>query len=286
MTAVSAGYGATVVLRDVDLALGPGLHVVIGPNGSGKTTLFRTMCGVLPPLVGTVAQSGGIVGYVMHRAAFSARLSARDNLRYWSMVYGQRGAGRVEAALTYVGGDGFADTLVSKLSRGQAQRLTVARALLADPALLLLDDPLSGVDPSGVAELLGLFGRLAAEGRCVVVSSHSLAELSQVPGDVVALRGGRIVSQGRARDLLSRASGGRTRLRLRGGPDLAAAVAAAGWTAEPLGDDVVEVVSGSDAATADLVKALADRGVNLIEVAPVVDELTQLYRLLEGGDEA
>ncbi|MDR1077478.1 MAG: ABC transporter ATP-binding protein [Propionibacteriaceae bacterium] len=272
--------GATPVLKQVSLALGPGLHVVVGPNGSGKTTLLRVICGLLPPSSGTVRRPGGSVGYLTHRAALSGRLTARDNLRYWALVQGQA-AGRVDVVSRQVGADQFADQPAAQLSRGQTQRLMLARALLSDPALLLLDEPLSGVDPSGVSRLLDLFARLAAERRCLVVSSHSLAELSRLEGDVVALRDGAIAGQGRARDLLARAAGRTTRLRLRGGAGLAAAVRDLGHTARETGDGSVEVETASDQNTTALVRALAARGLDLFEISPVVDDLTQLYGLLE-----
>jgi len=279
---VTCGYRGTPVLKDVSLLLGAGFHIVMGPNGAGKTTLFRVIGGVILPMAGTIdVRDSGSIGYVMHRSAFSTRLTVRENLQYWAMFFGGDVEARIDDVLAYTALVNQADQKTSDISRGQAQRLAVARALLSKPTVLLLDEPLAGVDPSGTEKLLLLFQALGEAGTCVVVSTHALAELNEVPGEVIALRDGQVVGQGSARDLMKKADPGQSvRWRIRGGQGLADALSAMGIEAKPVGD-AMEVSLAGDEAVAALNKSLAERGVPVFELSPVVDELTQLYRSLE-----
>lgn len=279
---VTCGYQGTPVLKDVSLTLGAGFHIVMGPNGSGKTTLFRVIGGVILPMTGTVLlRQGGSIGYVMHRSALSSRLTVRGNLEYWARFFGSGAEARIDEVLAYSALVNQADRKTSDISRGQAQRLAVARALLADPSVLLLDEPLSGVDPSGTEKLLLLFQALGKAGTCVIVSTHQLAELSEIPGEVIALRDGQVVGQGTAHDLMRRSTPNtNARWRIRGGAGLSDAIAALGIEATPMGGAFEVSLSGDDAVAA-LNKALVERGIAVFELAPAVNELTQLYRSLE-----
>jgi len=282
LTHVTCGYQRTPVLKDVSLTLGAGFHIVMGPNGAGKTTLFRVIGGVILPMAGTISLTGGgSIGYVMHRSALSPRLTVRQNLEYWARFFGGGVGARVDEVMAYTAMANQADKKTSDISRGQAQRLAVARALLSKPDVLLLDEPLSGVDPSGTEKLLQLFQALGEAGTCVIVSTHQLAELNEVSGEVIALRDGQVIGQGTARDLMrSTAPVQNARWRIRGGAGLADALAALGTAATPVGD-AVEVNLAGDEAVAALNKGLVERGVSVFELAPAVDDLTQLYRSLE-----
>ena len=282
LTHVTCGYRGAPVLKDVSLTLEAGFHIVMGPNGAGKTTLFRVIGGVILPVTGTITlRDSGSIGYVMHRSALSTRLTVRQNLEYWAKFFGGGVAARVDEVMAYTALANQADKKASDISRGQAQRLAVARALLAKPEVLLLDEPLSGVDPSGTEKLLTLFQALGEAGTCVIVSTHQLAELNQMPGQVIALRDGQVIGQGSARDLMrTTVTAQSVRWRIRGGAGLADAITALGVAATPV-DDAVEVSLTGDEAVAALNKGLVERGVSVFELAPVVDELTRLYRSLE-----
>jgi ABC-type multidrug transport system ATPase subunit len=267
------------------LTLGPGFHVLIGPNGSGKTTLFRLISGVLEPMQGEIWRSGD-VGYAMHRTALSPRLSVFDNLTWWARFFGGMPAGRVDAVLALTDMAKQASRASGELSRGQAQRLAVARALLPDPDILLLDEPLAGVDPGGTERLLTLFRALADGGKCVVLSTHALTDLKTVGGDVVALQQGRLVGHGPAADLLRSAGSGSMTWRLRGGPDLGGVLDRLGVPHRDAGcDGSADVDVPDEAAVADLTRRLATAGVGIVESAPAADPLTELYRLLEGTEQ-
>jgi len=282
LTHVTCGYRGTPVLKDVSLTLGSGFHIVMGPNGAGKTTLFRVIGGVIVPMSGTIVlRDEGSIGYVMHRSALSTRLTVRQNLEYWAKFFGGGVGTRVDEVMAYTALANQANQKTSDVSRGQAQRLAVARALLSKPSVLLLDEPLSGVDPSGTQKLLTLFQALGEAGTCVIVSTHQLAELSQMPGEVIALRDGQVIGQGTAHDLMRTAVPAQSaRWRIRGGAGLADALAALGVGATPVGD-AIEVSLTDDDAVAALNKGLVERGVPVFELAPAVDDLTQLYRSLE-----
>ncbi len=279
---VTTGYRGTARLHRVSLRLGAGLHVVLGPNGSGKTTLFRVIAGVLPPWSGTVTRSEP-VGYVAHRLGLSPRSTVADNLAFWARLHQVTAGDGCHDELTDLGVDDLRDRRVSTLSRGQAQRVAIARTLLASPGVLLLDEPLAGVDPSGIRTLTETMTTLAAHGRCVVVTSHGLAELAGLDADVVALRDGEVVAHGHAAELRRRLGGGAVTVRLVGGPGLVETLAANGVDAEARADGaVVTRVTGRDDVAA-LVRLLVSAGVDVFEASPVTDDLTEVYRGLEEG---
>ncbi|MDR2931261.1 MAG: ABC transporter ATP-binding protein [Propionibacteriaceae bacterium] len=282
---VECGYGPTSVLHDVSVSLGSGFHVLIGSNGSGKTTLFRCVAGILLPSKGSVTtKAGRNIGYAMHRSAFSSKMTVLDNLRYWSILFGSGDQTRIVESLRFVELEDRAHQKVGQLSRGLVQRLAVARALLTDAEVLLLDEPLSGVDPSAVERLLVLFQRLGDSGKCVVVSTHELAELNEMIGDVIVLQNGRIVGHGSPGELLAATAGDHPiRWRIAGGVGVREAIQALGLTLTggSAADNVAEFYVKDEAEAAEVNRELADRGVSVRRSGAVVDDLTRLYRLLE-----
>jgi ABC-2 type transport system ATP-binding protein len=292
---VSVGYRGQQRLHDLSLQLGPGLHVLLGPNGAGKTTLFRAVAGVLPTSAGTVRVHGldphrdaaakARVGVAGHRSALSPRLSVRDNVEYWSRVLAQPAPvrrRRVEAVLAELEIADIAERRAGTLSRGQSQRVSLARALLGEPSVLLLDEPLSGVDPGVASRLRDQLRAMAASGRTVVVSSHELAELADLGDDVTVLQDGRVVAHGPADELRRRFATYRSRLRLRGTDGLAGALAEAGYPATERPAGALEIEVADDDAVRALVDRLVGAGVGLYEVAPVEDALTDLYLAVTG----
>jgi ABC-type Mn2+/Zn2+ transport system ATPase subunit len=180
---LSAGYGGRPVLRDVSFAADPGQTVcVLGPNGGGKTTLFRALMGELEPLAGRVDLRDR-PAYVAQteRTRLDFPVSAFDVALMGGLAHGRwwlpprrsdRTAAR--AALERVGLAAEGDTPFGELSGGQRQRALLARALVQDSAVLLLDEPLAGVDPASAQLIDAIFEQLRAEGRTLLVSSHDV----------------------------------------------------------------------------------------------------------------
>jgi heme exporter protein A len=197
-------YGERVALAGVSVRVETGQTLaVLGGNGAGKTTLLRVLAGLLRPHAGTATVLGaslpserwrlaGRVGYVGHEPLLYRELSGRENLRYQARLHGVGGP-RVAEMLAAVGMERRADDPVRELSRGMVQRLAVARALLHDPPLLLLDEPRANLDPAASERLEPLVGR--SSGRTRVLVSHDVAGTLAEADLVLRLRQGRPVSE-------------------------------------------------------------------------------------------
>jgi ABC-2 type transport system ATP-binding protein len=176
----------------------------LGPNGAGKTTTLRMLLGLVRPDAGTAAINGRAygelpdplrqVGAVLEASSFYPGRTARNHLRIQALVAGIDAA-RIDVVLDLVGLSGAADRRVHGFSLGMRQRLGLATALLADPEVLILDEPANGLDPEGVRWLRDLVRGLAAEGTAVLVSSHILAEVAQTVDSVIIINHGRVVTQ-------------------------------------------------------------------------------------------
>ncbi len=197
---VGRRYGERVVLRDVtfDLAMGQTL-VVFGPNGAGKTTLLRMLATLLRAHRGEVSVLGralpddgyavrGQIGFLGHEPLLYRELSGRENLRFHARLHGVL-ATRVDKVLEAVGMAHRADDPVAECSRGMVQRLAVARAVLHEPELLLLDEPLANLDPAAITQVDPLIG--AQSGRTRVLTSHDPAAGLAEADLVLGLKGGR-----------------------------------------------------------------------------------------------
>ncbi len=210
---LSAGYGGRPVLHSVSFAAAPGETVcVLGPNGGGKTTLFRALIGELDPLGGRVAVSGR-PAYVAQteRTRLDFPVSALDVALMGALAHGRwwlppRRADRTTArgALERVGLAAEADLRFGELSGGQRQRALLARALVQDSRVLLLDEPLAGVDPASAQLIDGVFAELRAEGRTLLVSSHDVDGARDF--DRVLCLNGRQVAFGTPAETLDRAA--------------------------------------------------------------------------------
>lgn len=200
-------FGYTVVLRGVSLRIPEGQTVVLlGPNGAGKTTLLRILATLLKPSAGRVRIGGfdlaknphrvrHLLGYVSHQPLLYPDLSARENLRFFARLYGMSRADvRIDELLETVGLARRADDLVRTFSRGMVQRLTIARALLHNPPILLLDEPDTGLDPHAAAMLAALLRDVAGSGRTILLTTHNLARGVDFADRVLVLAGGKIVA--------------------------------------------------------------------------------------------
>src|SRR5437763_1553908 len=214
---VSKWYGSVLALNQVTLELTGGITGLVGANGAGKSTLLRMATGMLKPTLGRVSVRGldawdwharRLVGYCPDADAFYEDLSGRKFVRLMARLCGfdrTEANRRTEAALERVGMADRADRRLRGYSKGMRQRIKLAQALLHDPELLILDEPLSGIDPISRQELLELFRSLAAQGKCLLIASHELEALEKLTSHVAIMARGRVAAVGtlqQIRDLL------------------------------------------------------------------------------------
>jgi ABC-2 type transport system ATP-binding protein len=214
---VSKWYGSVLALNQVTLELTGGITGLVGANGAGKSTLLRMANGQLKPTLGRVSirgidawnwESRRLVGYCPDVDAFYEDLSGRRFVWVMARLCGySRGEAtrRTEAVLERVGMSDRAERRLRGYSKGMRQRIKLAQALLHDPELLILDEPLSGIDPIGRQELLDLFASLAEQGKCLLISSHELEALEKLTNHVAIMARGRVAAVGtlhQIRDLL------------------------------------------------------------------------------------
>ena len=205
-------FGARAALVDVSFEVRAGeLVAVIGPNGAGKTTLLSILAGVVAPSTGEVVLPQGKVGWVPQRVALYSKLSAAENLRLFARL---EGVGDPDAAvlrmLSQTDLEERADEQVSRLSGGNQQRVNIAIGLLCQPAVLLLDEPSSSLDPRQRERLWEFIGQLAAGGTTVVYSTHNVAEAERYADRVLVLVDGELLFTGTPAEL-DRAVGSDTR---------------------------------------------------------------------------
>jgi ABC-2 type transport system ATP-binding protein len=210
---LSKRFGERIAVDSVDLRIRRGAAFgYLGPNGAGKTTLIRMLLGLTRPTAGSVrllgrpmpqerTQALARVGAIVEEPRFHPFLTGRENLAIVAAAREREAHGRIDAALTRVGLAARADDRVAKYSTGMRQRLGVARCLLGDPELLLLDEPMNGLDPAGMEEFRELMAEFVAEGRTVVLSSHLLDEVEKTCDEVAIVDRGRIVVQGSVAEL-------------------------------------------------------------------------------------
>jgi ABC-2 type transport system ATP-binding protein len=213
---VSKFYGEVLGVNQVDLTLGPGLTSLVGPNGAGKTTLMNLMTGLLRPTQGRVRVLGLTpdtpeaffrrIGYCAQFDAFPAGVTGRRFIVETLRLHGfdhARAAGLAEEAIARVGLADAADRKIAVYSKGMRQRIRLAQALAHRPTVLVLDEPLNGLDPMARAEAIDLFLALAREGLHVVLSSHVLHEVDRISDRVVMLSFGYVVAEGGIHDVRS-----------------------------------------------------------------------------------
>ena len=215
ITGLTKRFGAVTAVEDLSFTVAPGrVTGFLGPNGAGKTTTLRTLLGLERATAGTATIGGAryrdlprpleTVGAALD-AAFHPGRTARNHLRVTATAGGIR-PNRVAAVLAQVGMSEFADRRVGGFSLGMRQRLALATTLLGDPRVLVLDEPINGLDPEGIRWIRGFLRTLASEGRTVLVSSHLLSEVQQSVDDVVIISRGRLVKAGSLAELESEVS--------------------------------------------------------------------------------
>lgn len=203
-------FGRTAALDGIDLTLPTGACLaVLGANGAGKSTLLRLLAGLARPTSGALSVAGGpahlpaarrLVGFIGHASLLYPYLTARENLLFAARLHQvPEAAARVERWLERVGLSRVADLPVGGFSRGMSQRLAIARGLVHDPFLLLLDEPFAGLDARAAARLAEQLAALHAAGRTLVLVTHDLRRAAELSDRAIVLAAGRIVfdSQGR-----------------------------------------------------------------------------------------
>jgi len=198
-------FGRFAALRGVSADFAAGrLFAVVGDNGAGKTTLLRTLAGLAKPTRGSVSVLGSSdfsevcheVGYMAHPSLLYDEMSGMENLRYFAQLYGIQDEARCAEVISAVGLDPTLPRPVGQYSQGMRQRMSLARALLNQPQVLLLDEPFSNVDVRSAQEMVGLLGRLRDEGRTIFVVTHQASLLEGVANAFVQIEDGKIKSLG------------------------------------------------------------------------------------------
>ena len=293
---VSKWFGALVAVSDVSFDVGPGVTALLGPNGAGKSTMLRMLCGLARPSKGTIRVLGrdpradvGVtrsIGLVPQQESVFEALTAHAFVRLAATLHGLPDPGAAAAAALETVGLDPADTRrLPAYSKGMRQRVKVAQGLVHDPSVVVLDEPLTGLDPRQRADMIALFRRLGAEGRCVLVSSHVLDEVERLGSRILVMSQGRLAAAGDFRELRALMDDRPLRVRVRTDRprELAGALLEAGTVvgARLDGDQVLELDT-NDAR--ELARALApaarDRDASLLEVIPLDADLEGVFRYL------
>jgi ABC-2 type transport system ATP-binding protein len=287
-------FGQKVALTEVSCSFGPGLTGLLGPNGAGKTTMLRAITGLLPVNIGRVRVAGGdprrsrsvqrSIALVPEDEAVPNALTARELVRYRAALHGIREPGAADRCLDLVELGPVADRRLAGFSKGMRQRAKVAAALVADPQVLVLDEPLNGADPVQRAHLIALFKRLGDEGRTVIVSSHILREVERLAERVIVLVHGRLAAAG-DRLAIRDAMGDRPRrVLVRAAPSrhLAAALVALDDVAgvDLQGDRITVATTRARQLSLSLPVVAREVGARLLEVRPLDDSLESIFREL------
>jgi sodium transport system ATP-binding protein len=216
LRALHKRFGRTVAVDDVSFTGADGcITGLLGPNGAGKTTSLRMLSGLLHPDRGTVLVDGkdalkdpvgarGALGVLPESRGLYTRLTARENLRYYGRLQGVNGA-RLDKVVNHLIGmlelTAVADRATRGFSQGERMKVTLARALVHDPRNVVLDEPTNGLDIMSLRGVRALLRRLRDEGKCVLLSSHFMQEVSALCDRIVVIAAGRVVAEGTPQDL-------------------------------------------------------------------------------------
>ena len=204
-------FGPFAALRGITAEFAAGsLYVILGDNGAGKTTLLRSIAGLARPTRGSISILGNSevrdacrdIGYMAHPSLLYDEMSGMENLRYFAGLYGISDDGRSENVIRGVDLDPALTRPVGQYSQGMRQRMSLARALLHDPKILLLDEPFSNVDYRSALEMVKLIARLRGSGKTILLVTHQASLLEDVADEFVWMESGQIVSRTRELKLL------------------------------------------------------------------------------------
>lgn len=301
---VSKFYGEVLGVNRVQLSIPPGITTLVGPNGSGKTTLMNLMTGLVRPTVGRIRVLGispdeperlfRVAGYCTQFDSFPRGLTGHEFVYLFLRLHGkpdaeaQRLAG---IALERTGMSPAAGRRIASYSKGMRQRIKLAQAIAHQPAVLVLDEPLNGLDPMARAETIALFRALAGEGVHLIISSHILHEVDRISDQVVLLSNGYVVAEGQiqaVRGEMNAEHPARIMVRCRRGATLASRLLEQ--------DHVAEIKIHKDrqgllVTTRDperfygvLQQSVVDGAIELESVAPADDDVYSVYEYLIGAE--
>lgn len=299
---VSKFYGEVLGVNRVSLAIPPGITSLVGPNGSGKSTMMNLICGLLQPTVGRISvlgidpgdpeRLGRAIGYCSQHDAFPPGLTGLGFVEAFLLAagYGRDAADRrAWRAIERVGLAEAAKRKVAAYSKGMRQRIKLAQAIAHEPRVLVLDEPLNGLDPMARAEVIALFRDWATEGRSLIISSHILHEVDMLSDQVVLMNQGYVVAEGDIQGVRGEVTRPmQVMLRCTEPGQLAARLVQL--------DHVVEVqlhedggglhlrTRDADGFYALLGRIIVEEGLAIETVTPLDDDVHAVYEYLIGGD--
>jgi ABC-2 type transport system ATP-binding protein len=309
--------------KEFDVASGPtnmvvatdrlNLHIpagevfgLVGPNGAGKTTTLKMICGLAVPTSGRVTvneidverhpeAAQRYIGYLADFFSLYDDLKVWEYLDYFAHAYKMNAAAipaRIDEVIARLGLESKRDSMIGGLSRGMKQRVGIARAVIHDPPVLILDEPTGGLDPKARVELKELLRELHRAGKTIFITSHILSDLEELCTSIGILEKGRLLRVGRLEDVMREgASTRQIRIRL-ASPGFASETSLESWLAAQPGvsavvktDAVAQFAyAGSDAELAELVRVLVAAGAPVCGVQEVAETLEQLYSRISTGE--
>ena len=300
---VSKFYGEVRGVNNVDLTIGPGLTGLVGPNGAGKSTLMNLLTGLIKPTQGSVRILGispgspellfRKVGFCCQWDTFPPGATGRSLLEATLMMHGlarRTARERAMEALETVGLSPAAGRKIDAYSKGMKQRVKLANALCHNPQVLILDEPLNGLDPQGRSEMIDILKELAGQGHYILVSSHILHEVDLISDTIIMMHGGRIVAEGAIRDVRQEIVDRPVQILIR--CDRPERVAARAFEMEHVvGAKILDQGGGVIVSTRDgksffsnLPKIVLDEGLAVETVVPADEDVRAVYDYLIGPE--
>lgn len=296
-------FGKTRAVDDISFTFAAGNVVgFVGPNGAGKTTTMRILATLDEPTGGDALIDGisvveeperarSLVGYVPDALPTHRDMSVHDYLDFFARAYAIKGRRRhevIEGIEAFTNLAGIRDKMLHALSKGMKQRVSLARALLHDPPVLIMDEPAAGLDPRARVELRELLRVLAGQGKAILISSHILTELAEICNGAVIIEQGKLLSAGAINDLVSSDGLRRTVVIRTIGPpeDLVRDLLQTPnvESANPAGDEVVLEVNGSDQVCSEILVALIQRGHKIVEFKQQRAGLEDIFMKMTRGE--
>ncbi|MFZ0189582.1 MAG: ATP-binding cassette domain-containing protein [Streptosporangiaceae bacterium] len=277
-------FGPVLALDGMSFTVTPGqVTGFVGPNGAGKSTTMRVILGLDAADEGTALIGGrryaslrhplSHVGALLDAAALQPSRSARNHLLWLAHSQGLD-AKRVDEVVEQAGLGSAIRRKAGGFSLGMRQRLGIAAAMLADPPVLMMDEPFNGMDPEGIVWMRGFLRSLAAQGRAVLVSSHLMSELQDTAHHLVVVGRGQVIADTSVAELIAAASGGRVTVRTTARAEATTVLAHAGATIAATGQDTL-IISGL--AAEKIVALLGESGLPFSEVSPHRATLEEAY---------
>jgi ABC-2 type transport system ATP-binding protein len=300
---VSRFYGEVLGVNRVSLSIPPGVTSLVGPNGAGKTTLMNLMSGLLNPTEGKITVLGispenperlcKILGYCAQFDTFPKGLTGYKFIYSYLLVHGMSPAecdDRTRAALELVGLTSAANRHVGAYSKGMRQRVKLAQAIAHDPKVVVLDEPLNGLDPMARAEAIALFQQWGRQGRHVIVSSHILHEVDRISDQVILLSQGYVVAEGQIQGVRSEVKDQPMQILVR--CDRPSVLAARLFQQDHIVEAIIQgdgknlLLRTKDADSFYLLlnRVILETGLEVESVAPADDDVNSVYQYLIGAE--